>query len=164
MVSSATNGEKDGGSGQQADPSRAGRNRGSVRFLLRDVQALYAYSLHYLAARTDSIVMRARKILLWVILGCVMLAVGVTALLVAVALVLAGIADGISTLLGGQYWAGALITGVGVLAFFAIVAAVAAWAWIGGSANKTREKYQRRREQQRAAFGEDISQRARPFE
>ena len=157
MASGDTDGRND--SGPDSDASRRA-DANPFQRLIEDVKALVAYLLHYLTARADLVALRARRIALWTALGLAVFASGLTALVVAVALVLRGTAGAMAALLGGRSWAGELIVGAGVLILMAIVAGAGASAWIGISAAKTREKYERRRQSQRSAFGEDVSQRA----
>lgn len=128
--------------------------------VLRDVRALYVYAMHYLAVRVDAAGARVRKIVLWTLAGIVAVVAGLTAIIVAVVMVLTGLARGAGLLLGGDDWAGLLVIGIGVLGLVTATGWFSVWALSRRWARVAREKYERRREEERAELGSDIFQQA----
>lgn len=169
MVSHGASGKSDGYEQGTADASPSSPQQDSeadfarrhpLGHLTQDLAALQGYVLHYLAARSEAVTARIKKTVLWAVLGLAGGVAALTALVVAVVLVLGGAADGIASALGGRAWAGELIVG-GVVLFV-----IALSAWIGLryrlnlSRRRVKEQYERRRQHQRNAFGKDVAQRA----
>ena len=100
-----------------------------------------------------------RRIVLWTLAAIVVAVAGLTAIIVAVVMVLAGLAQGVGLLLGGEDWAGLLVVGVGVLGLIAAAGYFSVWALSHRWAQATREKYERRREKERAELGSDTFSR-----
>jgi hypothetical protein len=128
--------------------------------LTQDLAALQAYVLHYLSARSDAVSARVKKTVVWAALGLAAGVAALTALVVAVALVLGGAAEGIATALGGRAWAGNLIVGGAVLILMALAAWIGLRYWLNLSRRRVKEQYERRRQHERNAFGKDVAQRA----
>lgn len=110
---------------------------------------LLLYASHYFAALRDLAITRVRLAAFWLVVTVGLLVVGLTMAVVAVVLVLWGIALGLGALLGGNLWAGALITGGLVLTGCGVAAAVAyRWMvsqWHGQMAVKYEQYKQRER-------------------
>lgn len=106
---------------------------------------------NYLAASSDALALRIRRLLIWAIVGCVGAIVGTAALVVSVSLVLHGIADGLGVLWAP--WAGDLLTG------FVVLSAVAVLFYFGIKRDRTaysrrlRSKHECRRHQDRVHAG-----------
>ncbi len=125
--------------------------------------AVLADSLSYfLSVRADRVKLRIRRALWWAIAGAVGLVAGATALVVAVVLLLSGIAHGLAALLGGRLWAGELLVGFVVLFGAGLALALVAARGFQVSLRQTRQKYEQWQSRQRAVFGKDVTERARP--
>jgi hypothetical protein len=99
-------------------------------------------------------------IVLWTLLGIALALAGLTAIIVAIVMVLTGLARGVGLLLGEQDWAGLLVIGIGVLGLIAAAGYISIRAWSRRLARATEEKYERRREKERSELGSDVLQRA----
>jgi hypothetical protein len=130
--------------------------------LTHDLAALQAYALHYVAARADAIRAKVKSVIAWAALGLAGGLAAAAGLIVAVYLALQGIAEILGLALGGRYWAGELITGFGVLILAGAGAAIGLRYWLNLSRRQAKEKYERRRTQERIALGRDVAQRAAP--
>lgn len=128
--------------------------------LLKHLTELREYISYYLASSADSVKLSVRSALIKAVMGIVGLLAASAVVITAAVLLLTGMAHGLAVLFGNRLWAGELTTGVVVLA------ATAAGVYLGvsrltkSSRRKTIEKYERRQDQQRAAFGHDVHQRA----
>lgn len=112
--------------------------------------ALMLYAAHYFAALRDLAITRVRLAVFWGVVGMLVLFAAATAAIVAVTLVLCGIALGLADLLGGRLWAGALITGSVFLAGCG-VAAVVSYRWmISQWHGQMAAKYEQYQERERA--------------
>jgi hypothetical protein len=127
--------------------------------LLGDMAALAAFCEHYLAARRDALRARVRRWALMFVAGIIAAVAGATAIVAATVLALEGIARGIAAATG-SLWIGQLITGFGVLLVIGLAVAAGAAYFLRTSSRQTKEKYERRRKQQHAAFGRGVGQRS----
>jgi hypothetical protein len=160
MITSGSNGSRGRTEAQDA-PSRDDAAHGTpFRSVVQDARALYAYAIHYLAAQLDAAGARVRRIVLWTLAAIVTAVAGLTAIIVAVVMVLTGLARGVGLLLGGEDWAGLLVIGTGILGLIAAAGYFSIRAWSHRRAQTTRERYERRREKERSEFGTDTVQRA----
>ncbi len=160
MITSGSNGSRGRTEDQDADPRDDVSHTATFDNVLRDARALYVYAIHYLAARVDAAGAHVRKIVLWTLAGIVVGVAGLTAIIVAVVMVLTGLARGVGLLLGGEDWAGLLVIGVGVLGLVAAAGYFSVRALSHRWARAAREKYEQRREKERADLGSDIFQQA----
>jgi len=160
MISSGSNGSRDRTEAQDAQPGDDVSQTATFRSVVHDARALYAYVIHYLAARVDAAGAHVRRIALWTLAAIAAAVAGLTAIIVAVVMALTGLARGVGLLLGGEDWAGLLIVGIGVLGLVAAGGYFSVRAWSHRWAQTTREKYERRREKERSEFGSDTLQRA----
>jgi hypothetical protein len=172
MISRKTAGQSDGdkrvtASGDESiphspeDAATESAPRNPFEPLTRDLAALRAYAEHYLAAQSGALTARIKKAAVWAMVGMGVLAGGLTALIAAVVMVLRGAATGIGQALGGEYaWTGDLIVGGSVLLGMALAAAAGIFCWQSISRRRVRDQYERRRQRERNAFGEDAAQRA----
>ena len=106
---------------------------------------------YYFEIHKDLFRLKVRTWLILAALGAFGAVSGVVALVVAISLVLNGVALGIAEALGGHIWAGQLITGAGVLALAAAVIYVVIRRATQTSRTLTRRKYDRLQHEQRAA-------------
>jgi uncharacterized membrane protein len=85
--------------------------------------------------------------------------VGVTSLVMCVVLVMLGISNGLSALLGGRVWAGELIAGFGILFIIAAALGIAIGSAKSAAHRKTLEKYEQLRRDQKIAFERSAAER-----
>jgi hypothetical protein len=117
------------------------------------------YLTDYLAARSDAVRARIRIVVLGAAVVVAAAVIAASVVVAAAVLLVLGIAHGFSALFG-SHWAGELLAGGGLLI------AMAGGAWLGvhflllRSLRRTKQQYERRRDQQRQAVGHDVSQRA----
>jgi len=128
--------------------------------LWETLSALREYLALYVAAQADSFRLRVRKLVLAAVGGLLALLAGAAVVMAAAALIVRGIAGGLTRLLGGQAWAGDLLTGVLVLATVGLLTYFAMRGAVRASRQRTVNKYERRRDKQRTAFGRHAGQRA----
>lgn len=126
--------------------------------LMAHLREFSEYASYYFAARSDLVKAKVRKIALLIVAGIVAAVAGATMLIVALVLVLVGIAGGLGELMGNRPWAGSLATG-------AVVAAVVFGSlrlllpqWLANSRRQVKDKYDRRRQSQRTRFGHDVDE------
>ena len=118
------------------------------------------YVRYYIAVQMDAAKLAVRSTVVCAILGIIGLLATGSAVVMAVVLLLWGIAQGIGTALGNRFWLGDLIVGVGVLGALALAAKIAGSMLIGSSRRKTVKKYESLQRQQRTRFGHDVGQHA----
>jgi hypothetical protein len=127
---------------------------------------LKAYASYYLAARIDGVKLTLRKAGLYAALGVIGGIAGGTLVVVATALLILGLSNFINFLFGLASprlvpWTGELITGL------LLLGGVGAGAWWGighlfkTSRQRTVDKYERQRHEQRVEYGHDVHERAR---
>lgn len=129
--------------------------------LLAHLAELREYAATYVAARADRMKLTVRTIAFWAMAGLLAGVLAMTAVVTAVVLLLVGIADGLSALLGDNAWAGYMLCGGGVMLLLAVGLMVFKRKWFQSSRRRTIQKYERRHQAQRAAYGHDVAQRAR---
>ena len=115
------------------------------------------YANHYLSAKTDALKLSLRNAAVFAALGIVGLIVAAGFAVTAVVLLCIGIAQGISTMLGGHPWAGNLITGALLLALIGGGVAVGLGMLRKSSKKATVRKYELRQRDQRERFGHDAA-------
>jgi hypothetical protein len=121
---------------------------------------LSEYLGHYFAARKDLWGLRSSKLVWNLAAGVLAGIVGVSLVAVAVARLIAGVAGGLTLLLGGRAWAGDLLTGVLILASAGIGFFLIRKRAESGRRRRLFEKYERRHQLQTERFGHDMSDRA----
>jgi hypothetical protein len=144
-----------------ASDSSAEQDRSRFEPLTRDLAALQAYVLHYVSARSDALRAKAKRLAVYAALGLMGLAVGVTAIVVAVTLALYGIAHALAAATD-RLWLGELLAGFGVLVLVGLAGWLGTRYWLRLSLKQTKEKYERRRIKERIQYGRDVAQRAAP--
>jgi hypothetical protein len=115
------------------------------------------YVSFYLAAKADALKLSVRSAVFYAVLGVVGLIAASAAVVVAVTLLLIGIAHGLGALFGGHLWLGDLIVGIVILGVIALGAKMAVSKVFGSSRTKTVEKYESRKRVQRNRFGHDLN-------
>lgn len=117
--------------------------------LLDDLRTLGRQAGSYLAASSDAVALRIRRLLIWAIVGCVGAIAGIAMVVVAVSLLLHGIADGLGLLVGA--WAGALLTGLVVLSAIALSLYLGLQRARTAYSRRMRKKHERRHHPNRAS-------------
>lgn len=128
--------------------------------VMKDLGALQSYAQHYLQTRADAVKHKLRQMAIWAVLGLVAAVAGVAALATAVVLLLQGMVDGLSVLLGDRPWAGELIVGGVILGGLGAGLLALRGRMNRKSYERTKENYARRREEERVAHQHDVVQRA----
>ena len=130
--------------------------------LLAHLSELREYVTHYWTVQKDAAKAKVRRTVVWAILGVIAAVVGLALLAAASVLILIGLSDALGVLFGDRFWAGKLVAGFAVIFIFYGALALALYGWSKSSRKGTIEQYERRHSQQRARFGRDVAQRARP--
>jgi hypothetical protein len=86
----------------------------------KNIGAALAAAELYLATQAKRLRLAIRSFLLVVLFTCIAAVFGLSIIISATVLLMVGVADGLASLLGGQQWAGDLITGVAVVLFVII--------------------------------------------
>jgi len=126
--------------------------------LVAHFRELLEYASYYFSARADLVKSKVRRLALYAAVGLIAALAGATVLVVALVMMLVGVAGGLAELMGNRPWAGNLATG-------ALIAAVVFGSlrllmpqWLVNSRRQTKDKYDRRRQTQRARFGHDVDE------
>jgi hypothetical protein len=127
--------------------------------LWKDLQELRRYAVYYVTAQADASKAKIRKAVITAVLGVLGALAGSVVVIMCVVLLMLGISNGISALLGGRDWAGELITGVGILTLIALGAVMAANRVKSSAKKKTLDKYAAVRREQQVAFDRRAAQR-----
>ncbi|MCC6424046.1 MAG: phage holin family protein [Phycisphaerales bacterium] len=117
------------------------------------------YASYFVSARWDGVKLSIRQVVLYTILGLLGLCVIAAFLATAVVLLLDGVAGGLGVLFGGRLWLGNLVVGVVILGLLAGGTILGMKRFKAKSRQKTVEKYESRKHQQRTRFGCDLHQR-----
>ena len=87
-----------------------------LKLLLKQVRELASYFSYFVTAKTDSVKLSLRDVVLWVVLAALgFVAVG-GLIVIASWLMLSGMAQGLAELFGNRSWLGSLVTGFLLLA------------------------------------------------
>jgi hypothetical protein len=133
--------------------------------LKKHAAELTEYLSCYLSVQSDSIKSSIRSLGIYAALGFVGAIALVAMIAKAMTLVLSGAAAGLGELFGDRLWAGELVTGVAVFLILAITIFIVMRKLTNSSRQKAIDKYEQRRQTERAKFGHDYQQRAaRPSE
>jgi len=120
-----------------------------------------AFLGHYLSAKADLLKLSVRKIVMMVALGVVGLIIGGAALATAGVMLLVGLANAIGAIFEpDKPWVGQLIVSVLVIGGVIAMIMMVTRKMTGASKARTVAKYEAKRADQRAHFGEDVAQRA----
>ncbi len=149
--------ESDRAAGNASGKPADGGSFGDAAVRIREIGEYVSY---YVATKADAAKLAIRSAILYGALGIVALLGAGTVVVVAVVLMLVGLAKAIGAALGGMEWLGDLIVGVGVLVVIGAGAMIAVKRMTGSSRKQTVDKYESRKRRQRHEFGQDIRQRA----
>lgn len=130
-----------------------------ARFRLQ-LNELQAYARQQWAARTDRMLLSFRRLAVLAAAGIVALFALAAAVITAVVQVMSGAAGVLATVLGDRLWLANLIVGGTVLALVAIGMVAMYAGWTRASKHRTKQKYERRQQEQRRQFGRSAHDRA----
>jgi hypothetical protein len=119
-----------------------------------------AYGRHFLSAKADGFIARAKKIAIYAALGVVGLLVAAGIVFAACFLLLRGLATILGRALWHQYWLGDVLVGLLVLGGIALGLKIGIGRFTRASRLKTEQKYEGHRIRQRVQFGRDVRDRA----
>jgi len=114
------------------------------------------YTLHYLEARADAVRSKARHLVLMATLGILGLALSLVFFGKVVALLVNGLAGGMTVLVGQRPWLGNLLTATLILAATAIAGFVVLERVRAKWLRQTAHKYEQKRSRRRSRFGRDL--------
>jgi len=117
---------------------------------------MWAYVRHLVAAKWNARVHSMKRAALAAALGMIVVGASGVALVTAVVLALAGLANGLSILLGGRDWLAQLIVGIGVLGLMALVLLLIRNAVLKKWKRITAAKFEGRAHEQRIRFQRDV--------
>ena len=118
------------------------------------------YLSYYLDVRADELKLTGRRALFQLQLHLVILLVVAGSILLAITLIFVGVAQGLAPLFGERAWLGYMGSGILLLAGAGGGTGLAI-VWSQRAArNQTVNKYEQRKQQQRARFGHDVADRA----
>lgn len=147
----------------RSDPDAAHAARGGEApgGFQEELQKLLAFAGHYAEVRTRQARAVLRRVVLGAILAVVVGFAALVALCISVWLLLSGLAAGIAETAQIPLWAGRAVLGLAVLALGGVGAAI----WIVSSRARILRSlvrdFERRKTEQRTAFGKDIEDVAR---
>jgi hypothetical protein len=131
-----------------------------IRTLYLRLGELFDYAAYYLLTRIDAGKHYLKRKILWLSIVALTVLACAGATVTAVVLLCAGVADGLSDLLGHR-WAGELLTGVLLLA---VTAGAGYWLMnhlVGQSKRERMMKFEKMRARHRQRYGHDIADAAR---
>ena len=132
----------------------------AFRRLLQQLEELQEYSTHFVSAKVDGLMLSARQLLIWAVLGIVGLLALAGLVVTAIVLCLGGAAGGLGSLLGGRLWLGQLVVGGGLLVLLTLSILIGVRTWQRRSRQQKVQQYDERQLQQRTAFGRSVADRA----
>lgn len=151
----------DQGSGRGGDEAPpAGHPAAAIRDAVGKLRELREFAAYYLAARADAIKASVRNAGIYAALGIVGALAAGTLVVMAIALLLIGIARGLGALLGGREWLGDIITGAIFLALLAAAVVFGMKMLTRSFKSQTVRKYEQRQSQQQQQFGRDVRHEA----
>lgn len=121
---------------------------------------LKEYASYYASAKWDGVKLSIRQVVLYAALGILALCVAGAVLVMAVVLLLNGIAGGLGVLFGHHPWLGNLVLGAVLLGLVFAGAAFGLKFIANKSKHKTVQKYESRKRQQRDEYGRDVRRRS----
>jgi hypothetical protein len=128
--------------------------------LLVHLAELREYAGVYCAARIDQWWIKAQGLAFNAAAGLIGALFGMTALIVAAALLVNGLATGIGILCGGNIWLGQIIVGA-LFMLLAVGSVGMAGRYVRGMQHRrVVNKYESRKRRERATFGTDVAERA----
>jgi hypothetical protein len=128
----------------------------TLTLLVKQFHELGEYVSYYVTAKTDSAKLSVRNTVLWIALAAMGFIVVAALIITATWLLLNGIAEGVSVLLGGRVWVGNIVTGVLLLVGLGL--AIYSTMTIRRITSRERVvcKYEQRQAQQQEQFGRNV--------
>ena len=131
-----------------------------LKLLLKQFRELGEYFSYFVTAKTDSVKLALRRIVLSVVMAALsFIAVG-GLIVIAGWLMLSGMAEGLGELFGNRSWAGSLMTGFGLLAGLGLGMYYTSAKRNRIACERTAQEYERRQARQQAQFGQNVADRA----
>lgn len=131
-----------------------------LKLLARQIHELGEYICYYAMAKTDTVKLSLRNLVLWVVVAAMGFVACAALIATACWLLLIGIAEGLGALCGERSWIGNLTTGVLVLAGLGLGTYLAMARRVRLSRERTAKKYEKRQAQQFARFGHSAARPA----
>jgi hypothetical protein len=128
--------------------------------LVENLRELVDYLSYYLSVQADQVRLRIRRFVLGMLLCGMAVISGLSVIITAVVILLAGAGQGFGQLFGGRLWLGNLVTGIGVLCLTVLMLVVISRRIVRISRTKTVEKYAELRQHQRRQHGHDVGSRS----
>ena len=141
---------------ENADPRASAHPADAIREAFHKIGQLREFAAYYIWARIDAVKASIRNAGVFAALGLIGVLAAGSVLVVAVSLLLVGIAGAFATLLGGRLWLGQIITGAIFLAGLAIAGMIGMRVLRRWFHSKMVQKYEERQRQQRERFGQDV--------
>jgi hypothetical protein len=150
---------------EPGDPPRPDAPSEAFRAAFMHIAELKEYVRYYIDAKLDALKLTATNIAMYAILGLFGATAGVMVVIMAVVLLMYGIADGIGSFCRwafggpGWWWIGPVAVGLLVVGTIVVAAVVSLKTLAGVSHRKLVSKYEDRQRRQRASFGKDVEGR-----
>jgi hypothetical protein len=127
---------------------------------LKRLAELREYAEYFIAAKADRVRLMLRSTALYAALALLGALVAATLLIAGSVLLLGGLAAGVGRLCGDHAWLGDVIVGGATLAIFAGGAFWAVKRQLKSLHQRIVDRYESRKRQERAVFGDDVAARA----
>jgi membrane protein implicated in regulation of membrane protease activity len=145
----------------QAEGSPAGDLDEECAAILGRIGELREYALYYVAANIDRLRLSARAAVVWCVLAVVASLIAVSIVATASVLLVVSLSTGVGELMGARTWLGQLVVSAAIL----LAASGGVWLVLRRRLNNYRrtivEKYELRKEEERAEYGTSVEQRAK---
>jgi Putative Actinobacterial Holin-X, holin superfamily III len=141
------------GRNPRADAPKIGPD--ALKEALGHVAQAKEYVGHLASAELDRFKLKIRRALMWAAAGVVALMLGLSVLVPAAFLLLAGISTAIGNLLG-HAWIGDVIVGGGILALTALGVWLGLRIWQKSAFKALKARYEARKRRQRVEFGRSV--------
>jgi membrane protein implicated in regulation of membrane protease activity len=128
--------------------------------LLAQAAELYAYTMHFVTAKTDGIKLSVRQVVVWTVLGILMLVAAISVIVTAIVLLLTGLAGALAIAFGSGLWLGKVVIGVLLLVIIALGTLIGVRMQQRQSRHKKVQQYAERQFQQQTTFGRNVADRA----
>jgi membrane protein implicated in regulation of membrane protease activity len=151
--------ETDGRSAQTA-PEQDGIAAAALDQLLTQAAELYAYTMHLVTAKTDSIKLSIRQVVVWTVLGILLLIAATSVIVTAIVLLLTGLAGALAVAFESELWLGKVVIGFLLLLIIAVSTLIVVRLQQRKSRHEKVQQYAERQLQQRTTFGRNVADRA----
>jgi hypothetical protein len=144
---------------QATSSASSGSADEAARQIWTNLTELLEYGSHFVTARADRLRLAIRKAVLWSVAGLLGAIALVTLIVVSVAHLMSGLAQGLGSALDAP-WAGSVIVGGAMIVLLGLVIWRVARSILVRSRKRTVSKYEQRKDRQRDRFGHTVAQRA----